>query len=307
MKILLYIFFLFSTSVFASKDQNKRKFLVPKNNLPVEMGFLIQSLHLSKLSPIEKRILDQSLVKLDQVFESLSKEEIFFIIKTEAYKTILKHKPDLQVQKSSYNKDIIKFFDSYIHKEPITPFAKWTLYSIKSDLEEILESSMFATWQVRKKYNNPLDGKLRRLEKKLNLLLPWYEYMKLTGPKEFDDGLKDLMLSLLDKINLYSFQLVSYANPTTVEITPLRPKFTYFEEREFDIEKKAEFEKTVEKVVDSVLKNQKPKALPTPVNDWLPKEDGSLPENARALPTPDPNYKAPEELPKPVDDWFDEI
>ncbi len=302
-----WLIFLLSFSVFANTDINKRKFLVPKNNLPVEMGFLIQSLHMSNLSPTEKRVLDQSLVKLDQMFEGLSKEEIFFIIKTEAYKIILKNKPDLLIQKDSYNKEIIGFFDSYIDKEPITPFAKWVLYSIKSDLEDILESPMFATWQVRKKYNNPLDANLRRLEKKLQLLLPWYEYIKLTPPKDFDSGLKDVMLSLLDKINLYTMQLIVYSSPSPLEMSPLRPKFTFFEEREFDISKKSEFQKTVEKVVDSVLRDQTPVALPTPVNDWLPKDDGSLPESARAYPTPDPNYKTPEELPKPVDDWFDEI
>jgi hypothetical protein len=302
--ILLFSIFQFAS---AKTDINKRKFLVPKSNLPVEINFLIQSLHMSKLSPIEKRILDQSLIKMDQAFEQLSKEEIFFIIKTEAYKSVLKNKPDLQIQKASYNKKILNYFDSYIEKDAISPFAKWALYSIKSDLEELLESSLFATWLVRKKYNNPLDNKLRRLEKKLNLLLPWYEYIKMTEPKDFDAGLKDMMLSLLDKINLYTLQLLSYSSPTPIEISPLRPTFKFFEEREFDLEKKTEFVQTLEKVVDSVLKDQKPVTLPTPVNDWLPKDDGSLPENARAYPTPDPNYKAPEDLPKPVDDWFDEI
>jgi hypothetical protein len=262
---------------------------------------------MSKLSAAEKRILDQSLIKMDQAFEQLSKEEIFFIIKTEAYKSVLKNKPELQIQKTSYNKEIINFFDSYIKRETISPFAKWTLYSIKTDLEVILESSLFTTWLVRKKYNNPLDSKLKRLEKKLNLLLPWYEYIRMTEPKDFDNSLKDMMISLLDKINLYTIQLLSYSSPTPIEISPLRPQFKFFEEREFDLEKKSEFVDTVEKVVESVLKKQAPPVLPTPVNDWLPKDDGSLPENARAYPTPDPNYKVPDELPKPIDDWFDDI
>lgn len=304
MKVLLL---LISLTVSANTDINKRKFLVPKSTLPVEMGFLVQSLHMANLNSTEKRIFDQSLIKLDQMFEKLSKEEIYFIIKTEAYKIVLKNKPDLVIQKGSYSKDIIPFFDSYINKEPISPFAKWVLFSIKSDLEDVLESSMFATWLVRKKYNNPLDTNLRRLEKKLELLLPWYEYIKLTPPKDFDNGLKDVMLSLLDRVNLYTMQLISYSNPLALEYSPIRPKFTFFEDREFDISKKSEFRKTVEKVVDSVLRDQTPQALPTPVNDWLPKDDGSLPENARAYPTLDPNYKAPEDLPKPVDDWFDEI
>ncbi|MCO4792498.1 MAG: hypothetical protein KC493_02205 [Bacteriovoracaceae bacterium] len=287
---------------------NKKKILVPKSNLPVEINFLIQSIQMGKLSPIEKRRIDQTIIKLDQLMEKLSKEEIFFVIKTEAYKVILKNKPDILINRNSYNKDILDKFDPYIKKSKLSPFSKWVLYSIKSDLEEIFESPLFATWKIRKKYKNNLDRKLLRLEKKLELLVPWYEYISSTEAREFDENLKPVMMNLLERINLYFFQLVKYSSTQAMDLSPIRPKFTYFEEKEFDLDTKSEvISVTLEKVVDSVLKDNTPPALPTPVNDWLPREDGSTPETARAYPTPDPNYKVPDNLPKPVDDWFNEL
>ncbi len=50
----------------------------------------------------------------------------------------------------------------------------------------------------------------------------------------------------------------------------------------------------------------KPKQLPDPKNDWVPKDDLDKLRRPKVdlFPSPDPDYVSPDDLPEPVNDWL---
>lgn len=321
MKSLLFLLLMISFSV----KGESISIYSPAKSLPLELKYLIESIQLSDLKRYEQNNFKANLQKLDQMVEKFSTEELFFVIKSEAYKSILKVKPDYMVKKSYYDVNIIDNLDHYSKSKTISSFSKWVANSIQKDLKDVFLSSDYTTYMYRKKNNSILTPRYLKVDKKLKILLPWYAYLHLTPPNEFDVEMRKVMILLFDKVVIYLEQLLSFSRFEKFELNPLRKEFKYFSLRKFNPESKEALAPTQEQasplnnLVQEEVKPETKKEDDSTVsrtqeiekaNEWMPKEDVAdqdVKVDPTPIPTPDPNYKAPEKLPEPVNDWLDEL
>ena len=260
---------------------------VPKENLPVEFSYLVESLQLYPLSDKERENITKEIKELDKLFSLMSKEEVFFLLKSEIYKELL-NKPKLIQQSKNYNKKIIRTLLDLIDAkiDSYHQFAKWIIIATYSDLKQIFDSPYYNTFIVEKKGIGLKNPNAALIEKKLNLILPWYEDITGQTPEGFHETLKPVMLSLLTKLNKKIRYLLHYSRFEKLNLVP-NDSLKYFAIKVPE-EKKAK--------KDPLLDMDLPAEKPTEVakDQWTPKNEPR---------DPDPNYVAPEKLPFPTDDW----
>ncbi len=186
--------------------------LVPKPALPVEFSYLVESIQQYPLPDNEKENLLKVLKKLDKLFAQMTKEEVFFLLKSEIYKELL-NKPKLTQQSQLYDKKILRKLAELIDTkiESYHQFAKWIIIANYSDLKQIFDSPYFNTFIVEKKGIGLKNPNAAMIGKKLNLVLPWYEDIINQNPEEFHEMLKPIMMGLLDKITSKIEYLLEYS------------------------------------------------------------------------------------------------
>lgn len=260
---------------------------VPKEDLPVEFSYLVESLQQYPLSDKEREEITKEIKELDKLFSLMSKEEVFFVLKSEIYKELL-NKPRLAQQSQYYNKKILRTLLDLIEAkiDSYHPFAKWIIIATYADLKQIFDSAYYNTFIVEKKGIGLKNPNAALIEKKLNLVLPWFEDITGQSPEVFHENLKPVMLSLLAKLNKKIKYLLQYSRFEKLNLVT-EDALKYFEI-------KSPEEKAAKK--DPLLDMDLPTEKPTEVakDQWMPK-NGPL--------EPDPNYVAPEKLPTPTDDW----
>ena len=96
-KLLLLTTLLFFSNFSISKTMNKNVIL-PSDDAPWELQILFKSLQKNSLSNHHHNIMKKSILILDKLIPYLSKEEFFFIAKTEIYKSLLLQKEFLPFQ-----------------------------------------------------------------------------------------------------------------------------------------------------------------------------------------------------------------
>ncbi|MFI5389729.1 MAG: hypothetical protein ACHQYQ_00095 [Bacteriovoracales bacterium] len=260
---------------------------VPKEDLPVEFSYLVESLQQYPLSDKEREEIAKEIKELDKLFSLMSKEEVFFVLKSEIYKELL-NKPRLAQQSQYYNKKILRTLLDLIEAkiDSYHPFAKWIIIATYADLKQIFDSPYYNTFVVEKKGIGLKNPNAALIEKKLNLVLPWFEDITGQSPEVFHENLKPVMLSLLAKLNKKIKYLLQYSRFEKLNLVT-EDALKYFEI-------KSPEEKAAKK--DPLLDMDLPTEKPTEVakDQWMPK-NGPL--------EPDPNYVAPEKLPTPTDDW----
>jgi hypothetical protein len=302
---ILFSFIVININLAMSATQDK--IFLAKDNLPIEISYLIDSIQNSHKTKVEKVKFKSSIMKLDQLFSNLSKEEIFFIIKSESYKSILKIKPDYQVKKTYYERDSLKGFEKYFKSKTISTFSKWVVKAIHSDILNIFNSSDFTTYMFRKKNNSVLTRNYIIVDKKLKSLLPWIGYINLNQPNEFEEDMKKHMIRLMEKLIIYSEQYLSLSKFNKLELTPIKEKLTFFT-WEVPVPVATENSKTMK--LEDVLLDPDEFLVDedAPPMGWKPKDDTmEVKLIATPIPTPDPNYVAPKKLPEPISDWIDSI
>jgi hypothetical protein len=217
----------------------------------------------------------------------MSKEEVFFLLKTEIYKELL-NKPPLTQQFKHYEKKILRPLLDLIEVkiDSYHQFAKWIIIATYSDLKQIFDSPYYNTFIVEKKGIGLKNPNAALIDKKFNLVLPWYEDIISQNPEVFHENLKPIMLSLLTKINNKIRILLQYSRFEKINIV-IDDNLKYFEI-------KAPLEKPAQKdpLQDLVMPQEKPTEIAK--DQWFPRNEPT---------EPDPNYVAPEKLPTPVDDW----
>ena len=260
---------------------------VPKDELPVEFSYLVESLQLYPLQDKEREDLSKVIKELDNLFSQMSKEEVFFILKSELYKELL-NKPRLTGQTQLYDKKILrKFMDLIDTKiDNYHQFAKWIIFATYSDLKQIFDSPYFNTFIVEKRgigFNNPNAAKIG---KKFDLVLPWYEDIINQNPEEFHEMLKPVMLNFLKKIHKKLEILLTFSRFESIKLAA-DDHLKYFELK--SIEPKAPKK---DPILDMEISTEK--ALEPEKDQWKPRNEPMA---------ANPNYIAPEKLPTPSDDW----
>lgn len=260
---------------------------VPKKELPVEFSYLIESLQLYPLQDKEREDLSKSIKKMDKFFTQMSKEEVYFILKSEIYKELL-NKPRLTQQSKLYDKKILrKFLDTIDARiDNYHQFAKWIIFATYSDLKQIFDSPYFNTFIVEKKGFGLKNPNAALIEKKLNLILPWYEDIINQSPEEFHEMLKPMMIGILNIIEKKVGYLLDFSRFDKFKLTE-DENLKYFE-----IKMPVKQDAQKDPLLDLEIPAEKPVEIAK--DQWQPRNEPM---------EPNPNYVAPEKLPVPSDDW----
>lgn len=261
--------------------------LAPKSDLPVEFSYLVESIQQYPLPDNEKENLLKVLKKLDKLFAQMTKEEVFFLLKSEIYKDLL-NKPKLTNQSQLYDKKILRKLAELIDNkiDSYHQFAKWIIIANYSDLKQIFDSPYFNTFIVEKKGIGLKNPNAAMIGKKLNLILPWFEDIINQNPEEFHEMLKPIMMGLLDKITSKIEYLLEYSRFEKPQVA-LDDNLKYFE-----IKMPAPKESQKDPLANLDLPEGKSEEV---VKDqWQPRNEPM---------EPNPNYVAPENLPVPSNDW----
>jgi hypothetical protein len=261
----------------------------PKKDLPAEFSYLIESIQLYPLEDKEREALGVKIKELDQMLAELTKEEVYFLLKSEIYKGLLEN-PRLKNQMAYYNPDILKPLNSILEVriDDYHKFAQWLLYAVYSDLSQNFDSAYYKTFKVKKNTGLALKNKnLIMIQRKFDFILPWYEEIINSTPEEFHESLKDNMFDLLDVIIMKMQDLIKFSRFDKFKIDPKREELTFFTTKSPELAQKKE-----EEVLGLTIEEE-PK-ITAKKEEWTPKN---------APMDPDPNYVPPTNLPDPVNDW----
>ena len=261
----------------------------PKNDLPAEFSYLIESIQLYPLEDKERETLGQKIKDIDQMLSELTKEEVYFLLKSEIYKGLLEQ-PKLKNQYSYYNPDILKPLNQIIEVriEDYHKFAQWLMYAVYSDLRQTFDSPFYNTFAVKKKTGLRIRNKnIIMMQRKFDFVLPWYEEIINSTPEEFHEGLKDTMFNLLDVIKVKMGDLIKFSRFEKFKIDPNKKTLSFFTIKSPEVGEKKE-----EEILGLTI-TEEPKTT-VKKEEWSPK-NGPM--------DPDPNYTPPDILPKPVNDW----
>jgi hypothetical protein len=308
MKIILCIWFiLFGLPLFA-----ENKYVTAEKPIPAELKLLFQSIPVNSLSEEDKLLFEKSLLVMDQNFPLLSKEEVFFLCKTEIYKTILKkHKEkdiDLKLVDGKFIRQIDQKMDS-IKGNPITPFSTWLILAILSDYKQLISAPQNLSFvALARNGSKSKDRSFLIWEKKMKMIFPWIELFLASDFDEFETISQSLRLEILKILSQYSSLIIKHTkfkNELVVKKSTIN-SLQFFKWKTIQ-------EKTP---TNFFAEEDQASSVPTPIPGWTPKDSPVTPESDQQgksavlppnYPTPSTNYSPPEKLPEPVNDWIEEF
>lgn len=278
------------------------KVFMPTDKLPREMIYLTESIQELQAKDIAKTKDNDALFKkLEEKFQLISKQELYFIAKSEIYKTSLGYRPSLKVKNKFYQKKIITEIEAKLKVVKLNSFSHWLVSSILKDINNLFENGQFPTYTLERNRGVITSGASKKLQKKFNFLLPWMQSFLDEDSRLFQYSLIPLMHKVLNKLLVKITYLTVHTNREASK-DPKSP-IAYFKEQTIQLDKTGK-PISVEDILDPLLGKLKNKNLPVPVDDWLQDEDdfatGLTPIKIQK---PTGNYTAPEKLPVPVNDW----
>ncbi|MBI2519674.1 MAG: hypothetical protein HYV97_04635 [Bdellovibrio sp.] len=304
MKITFICLFLcYAVPLYASK-----KIITSDKPLPTEFVLLIESLQKAGLSGEGKAQFDKLILSLDESFDVLTKEEIFFICKAEIYKAILKKyrntEPDLKKFDMRFLKNATAKIEQINNdKVELSLFSKWMIQALLSDLKSLLMAPQYLNFLTFVQNGTDVTSQPFIIwSKKLNMVGPWLDLFINSVDSEFEAIIRPLQLEALQIIATYADLLIKQSR--FKESWPKKKStlasLSFFTWREMK-------EKTDSAALPSDLTPQGSGSSDIPAAVWTPKDtpettaNSNLPVN---YPTPDPDYLPPNKLPQPVNDWI---
>lgn len=277
-----------------------------KGKSPYELKVLVESFNMDFLTQEEKNSLKSQIKELDALLGSLDEKDRFFIAKSTVYKWVLRSSPftevpaTFQIDKFKTAKDI----------DNLSPFAKWLLLSIKSDVANLVSLPEYKAYQEEKEKKGRTI-RYKAVEKRVNLIRPWaYLFSSSEGTQISLRLVKYQFILLKNLISQYRL-FHRFQNKSLPEVTQ---KLSFFSFGEIKDKAQDQAQDRALSDLDKLIEKHKKKNLPLPVNDWemanadewVPKEDpemrAKIQRNIRN-PKPNPGYVAPKNLPQPVNDW----
>ncbi len=289
----LIVFFI-SLSLFAAPRTYQ-----PIAEVPMELSLLIKSIQARPQSEEEKKKFLELLTKLDYLLPQMTKEEAFFLSKSEIYFDILRrnrnnNKVDLKLLELSSLKELKDRLE--INQLLYSPYTQWLGNALLKDLSNLFESTLFSIYKGLKKDDLALrSSSLRIYEKKLLMLLPWYQKFVDSLPSELEMMVKDLELKQLESIVHTAERLIRFSRFKKLDPLPKDYTLKAFGLKEEVVEEESQ---EVENVVENLNIPETIEEESKNAENWVPKD---------LFPQPDPNYKAPDQLPEPTDDWSEEL
>lgn len=281
----------------------KPMYFFASSEVPAEFSDLIISIQ--RIEGQGAKSVEVQLKEIDSAFQMLSKEEIFFLTKTEIYKYFLRNSPKLPLKSNSFSVESVTKLEKFLNQKELLPFVKWFLTGISRDLELIFNSEGFSSYlSYRLKPNVRLTQKIRKVKKRLELLLPWYELTQSSNVNDINKSFLPIMKKCLTSIKTQSTRLVLFSRFTDNKKASISSTMKFFKLQEGTISNNKLNRDGVNEILDPIIEEHKKAGLPVPTNEWVPNEnDFAQAKTPLAVPTPDPNYIPPNALPKPVDDW----
>ncbi|MBL6988861.1 MAG: hypothetical protein ISR65_03750 [Bacteriovoracaceae bacterium] len=285
-------------------------YYISNDKLPLELIFLIDSIQrLSAKSwdKIQFRDFSQTILKLDLAFSKMQHLDMFFLAKTEIYKSILHFNQSI---KSIHSIPTPKQFE--INRKLLSSklknlpaFVFWLVMATQRDIKLLIGSTSYNDLMEHLKRKRRLkDRRLKSLHHKFNYLLPLYEKIITLTEEELGQDLLPLMNSTLKKLAHFGTIFVRYGHYQTKTKTKAKGKGKTKDEDKlqfFTIANQLSNNETLQSRVDEIIDNlinkianQTGPALPP---QWAPQAD------TIGLTKPNPHYLPPQKLPRPVTDW----
>lgn len=277
-----------------------------KGKSPYELKVLVESFNMDFLTKEEKESLKSQINELDALLGSLEEKDRFFIAKSTVYKWVLRSSPYTEVP-ATFKIDEFKPAKDI---DNLSPFAKWLLLSIKSDVANLVSLPEYKAFlEEREKRGRTI--RYKAVEKRINLIRPWaYLFSSSEGTQISLRLVKYQFILLKNLISQYRL-FHRFQNKSLPEV---KQKLSFFSFGDVKDKTQEEAQDQALTDLDKLIEKHKKKNLPLPVNDWdmakadewVPKEDPEMRvkiERNIRNPKPNPSYVAPKNLPKPVNDW----
>jgi hypothetical protein len=274
MRILFTVLlFLSSSSIFSAN------IITPSSGLPLEINLIYKSLQQQNFTDLEYAELLSHTAILDTLTSQLDKEVVFFTIKSEIYKALLKLFP---ATRQSFDLDDAKALESSALKANV-PFVKWIILSTSSDANNIFESSRYADYTSQKKLGTFLTAETKKMHKKIQLIAKMNAKINLKNPDSLSTELIPFYYECLRNIESALFLVASETNfNPSISFKKTTDPFKFF---------------TVSELKTTPVLNKNSKTVEEILNDTAE----SLEEESVALPT------AKEKLPAPaLEEWTEE-
>tara|TARA_R110002072_G_scaffold1989_5_gene16713 strand:+ start:188058 stop:188939 length:882 start_codon:yes stop_codon:yes gene_type:complete len=289
--LLLSIFFL-SFNSFSSSYK-------AKGSLPFELEAMIESLPWNIYNLKQKEKINLLVRELDGKLSAINEKERFLFAKSSLIRFFLNNPPSNSFSETVFRRDILREIRNSFGKEKQTQFVHWFMRALVSDLEDTFNSPEYVNLQGKDPKSNSI------LRKKFQLIGPWINFFKGKNKEEINFALSELYIRAIEHLNS---KIESYVNFKTMKKNFISPsKNLAF----FKIEKETkipEIENNMLSIIDEVIKRHEKAGIPAPIEDWVPNDDDlAKKETPLVVPTPNPDYVAPDKLPEPVDDWLFEI
>lgn len=310
MKIVVIIGLIFS----AMTSRASQSFLkINETSLPLEFVLLAESINELKLSQEEKDKIADKIKGVNSNLKFLKKEQIFFILKSELYKSILEKEfhSDFKIMKFT-NMDISNIEKAYqVNKKDYSPFARWLVESVISDFSELKNYPGFNNVKLDVPEK---DATLNLVRKKLSLLSPWLGAISALKASEFNLRLKKMIVEILSDVELSTGVYKSYLtnkemdstdfitiNTITNKKLPLKQK----EEDEEPVKPKSEDEFSVaeEAQLEGEKAQKLTESIPGPKEEEVSKEEGDESKTSKTWKPTEEKSKDGKPLPPPAPTW----
>tara|TARA_B100000029_G_scaffold252103_1_gene249039 strand:- start:350 stop:1192 length:843 start_codon:yes stop_codon:yes gene_type:complete len=278
-KKIYFLFFLFS---FVGSAQSK-SYKVHKD-LPLEFVYLIKSYQNYSLNKAEEETFKKNIDFFEITFSETTKPDLYNIIKSQTYKTIINFLPLENAPKNLDPDKVDSIFLKKVKNANLQPFSEWIFSAFYKDFKNIIEDKSSAN---------------KRLP--LNLFFTWLEVLENKTPNEIQLLMKGLSKLILSNIKKRLNDFILFSDFKVIDFSKKIDKRVFFIMESKKVEKKVKKSKILEilapvsedsLILPGILKQKE---------EWLPKE-----ENINiSPPKPDPNYIPPKNLPSPVNDWGD--
>jgi hypothetical protein len=267
MKATMNRFLIFTNLLFLltlNVQANEKYFLIHANpELPAEVSLVLEELQKIPLSQPDFDLLKSQIELIDIYARPLSKEEIFFVIKSHFYKELLISVK--QITKYNLDSQSIKNLNDAATNTS-DPFLKWFLAALQKDAQMIQDLPLYHDYIIAKNLGKIENIELRKIDKKVQLISSWIARVSIETPDLLLKDINPILQEILKKIerSFYHISLLSKTSSTQKPDSPLM----YFNIEQV-IQSKGPLnspkqEKTVKDIIDST------EPLPAPSNeDWL--------------------------------------
>jgi hypothetical protein len=289
------IFFLFTYSLLAQEELNgSNKYIGGSKEIPSELNLLLESFQREELEAESFQKLLKHAHAIDSLAKMVTKEELFFITKTEIYKTFLKN--------VSSTKVLIDGADAKLFlqasKKATDPFIKWLLQALATDADNVINSSFYKDFTAEKSVGLVKSENAKRIQRSLQLLSRFYVLINIEHPNMMKSDLFNSYDESLTNVEAALFLVASESHFEKLEpISKIDEPFKFFtlknrpKKKDRPVPKNTS--KSVEDIIDDVPETLEEEAetLPSSINlpkpsseDWT-KEDSS-PIDIKKLPKP---------------------